>query len=185
MTTNEAERGLNSPLRGRGILGSGWQRQTDFVESLESPELPRVCDGLICCSVCSPSNSWVSSSMVSAARLRVTRNCGDSGVGGPSFPALPEMLDLFERVDVAADVRREAFRSSFTDDLLATCSATRSDMLSKDRIAAQELKLTPGKQGDEESERNSGVTLTGDNRMKQNKSHNDSRFDNTAPATRM
>lgn len=109
----------NIPFLGRGIFGSGWQRQTwEVAEPRESPELTRVCEGDLP-SIC------VSLQCLEAARFLVTRNCGDSGVGSPVFfitaTGLRECLDV---VEVDADVLRELFESlsPFSEALRGTIS---------------------------------------------------------------
>lgn len=128
---------MDSPFLGRGIFGSGWQRQTcEAVESRESPELPLLCEGDI-------SSTSVSLRSLEAARFRVTRNCGDSGVGGPDFDIT--VTGLCERrrdlVEVDADALREMF------ELLSlhpeTLKATLSDILESRLLKSILSQLSP------------------------------------------
>ena len=95
------------PFRGRGILGSGWQMQTDLVESRESPELSLLCIGFIV-SASDPCSSFVSS-IVSAARLPVVRTGDDGSAVGSPPPSCMALLGCSERSDLV-DVDPDVFR---------------------------------------------------------------------------
>lgn len=104
------ERFVSLPLRGLGILGSGWQIQTCAVES---PLLALVCTGLV---------SWISISLssfstVSTPRFLVGRDGGDSS-GVKGVLELPVGLGalLSERVETFDEVLRLVFLLTWKAD---------------------------------------------------------------------